>query len=303
MYLTKGQLKLLTYVVAVNKIQVSELVDNIETSQSHTSRVLKELQSKGFINLDREGTRKTVSITETQHAVSLRNLMLDQPHLNLGFLANKGMSILAAINCLSLRTWKEIEEYSGTSFVTLRKYMTEFKEIGLVQKRTAYFISPRFSALKEFLGAYQDYTHLKEALRYAPDALVKWGCGDSFLLETDRTLNLQATGITAFPTYGAKFITVKNLYIHTRKESNATIEDHLINHILSERASNMLPLLITWKMNYERVNEELMREKAYRYKIMEPVDAVITYLKSQGRDRPQILPEWNEFNERYREYV
>jgi len=303
MYLTKGQLKLLTYIVAVNKIQVSELADNMETSRSYTSRVLKELQSKGFINLDREGTRKTVSITETQHAVSLRNLMLDQPHLYLGFLANKGMSILAAINSLNLRTGKEIEEYSGTSFVTLRKYMTEFKEIGLVQKRTAYFISPRFSALKEFLGAYQDYTHLKEALRYAPDALVKWGCGERFLLETDRTLNLQATGITAFPIYGAKFITVKNLYIHTKKESNTTIEDHLINHVLSEKTSNMLPLLITWRMNYNRVNEEAMREKAYRNKIREPVDAVITYLKTRGRDRPQILPEWNEFNERYREYV
>jgi len=303
MYLTKRQLKLLTHIAAVNKIQVTELANNMETSRSYTSRVLKELQSKGFINLDREGTRKTVSISEAQHAVSLRNLLLNQPHLNLGFLANKGMIILATIDCLNLRTWEEIEAYSGASFVTLRKYMTEFKEIGLVQKRKVYFISPRFSALKEFLGAYQDYTHLKEALRYAPDALVKWGCGERFLIETERTLNLQATGITAFPTYGAKFITVKNLYIRTKKESDTTLEDHLINHVLSEKTSNMLPLLITWRMNYERVNEESMREKAYRYKIGEYVDAVFKYLKTQGRDRPQFLPEWNEFNERYREYV
>lgn len=303
MYLTKGQLKLLACIVAVNKIRVTELADSLETSRSYTSRVLKGLHSKGFININREGTRKTATVADTQHAVSLRRLMLDQPHLNLGFLANKGISILAAINCLNLRTWDEIEEYSGASFVTLRKYMTEFKEIGLVQKRKAYFISPRFSALKEFLGAYQDYTHLKEALRYAPDALVKWGCGERFLIKTDRTLNLQATGITAFPIYGAKFITVKNLYIHTKKDSGTTIEDHLINHVLSEKTSNMLPLLITWRMNYERVNEESMREKAYRYKIREPVDAVFKYLKTQGRDRPPFLPEWNEFNERYREYI
>jgi len=34
MYLTKGQLKLLTYIVAANKMQVSELADNIYYSKN-----------------------------------------------------------------------------------------------------------------------------------------------------------------------------------------------------------------------------------------------------------------------------
>ena len=302
MYLTKKQLKLLTRIATVNKVQVTELAEVTETSLSYTSRALKELQSKGFINTDRDGTRKNVSMAETQHAVILRTLMLDQPHLNLGFLANKGIPILAAINCLNLRTWEEIEDSSEASFVTLRKYMTEFNETGLVQKRKAYVISPRFSTLSEFLEAYQGYIHRRKASRYASDALVKWGCGECFLIETEKVLNLQATGITAFPLYGAQFIIAKNLYLYTPKKRNITFEDHLINHVLSEKTSNILPLLITWKLNDRRVDEDRMRETAYRFKVRDTVDAIIKYLKTRGEHRTPFLPEWTEFTARYREY-
>ena len=303
MYLTKKQLKLLTYIVVANKVQVAELAEATETSLSYASRALNKLQSKGFINTDKEGTRKTVSIADTQHAVVLRSLILDQPHLNLEFLANKGMPILSAINCLNLRTWEEIEGSSEVSFGTLQKYMNEFKETGLVQKRKAYVISPRFSTLKEFLEAYQGYIHRMKAQRYASDALVKWGCYKHFLIETENILNLQATGITAFPHYGAQFITAKNLYLCTDEERDITIEDHLLYHILSEKTSNMLPLLITWRLNNEIVNDSQIREKAYKYKIREIVDAVIKYLKTQGGYRTRFLPDWKEFTTRYREYA
>lgn len=303
MNLTKKQLKLLERVAAAKEILVTRLAHATGTHPTYMPRALKDLESKGFTKTEKKGNIKTVSIADTQHASLLRKLILDQPHLNLYVLSGKALPILAVINCLNLKTLDEIEESSGVSYLTVQKHITSFKEVGLVQKKQTYIISPRFQTIKEIIEAYQSYTHRREAERLAGDAVVKWGCGQYFLLETGKTLDLQATGITAFPRYGAQFITAKNLYLYQKKmKNNLTLEDHLIYHVLSEKTSNTLPLLITWRLNRNKLDEEKLREKAYRYKAKPVIDPILDYMNTEGRKRAEFLPDWGEFTNKYTEY-
>jgi len=302
MSLTRKQLDLLSRVVTHKELTVNDLSTTTNTPLPYTSSMLKELQNKGFIKTEKEGNSKTIQLADTQHASLLRKMILDQPHINLDVLTNKRPRILAAINCLNLRTWKEMQEAADTSYLTLQRHMALFREMGLIQKKQAYIISPRFQTLREFLEAYQEYTQRKEAQRHANDAIVKWGCGDQFLLETEEHLNLTATGITAFPQYRAPFITAKNLYLHTGKDRPLTLEDHLINHVLSEGVSNIMPLLITWRLNQDNIDKDELKAKAYKFRVDETINSVIDYLDTEGAVKAPFLPDWDEFTNKYREY-
>lgn len=301
--LTKKQLELLRHVAVAKEIPVTKLAHATGTHPTYMPRALKDLETKGFTKTEKKGNTKTVSMADTQHASLLRKLILDQSHLNIYVLSGKALPILAAINCLNLKTWDEIAESSGVSYLTVQKHVTGFKEMGLVQKKQTYIISPRFQTIKEIIKAYQGYTHRRKAERLAGDAVVKWGCGQCFLLETGKTLGLQATGITAFPQYGAQFITAKNLYLYQKKtKKSLTLEDHLLYHVLSEKTSNTLPLLITWRLNRNKLDEEKLREKAYRYRADHVIDPILEYMESEGRKRAEFLPDWGEFTNRYKEY-
>lgn len=127
---------MLRRVAAANEIQITELAQITDTHPTYMPRVLKDLESKGFLKTVKKGSNKTVSIADTQNAILLRKLILDQPYLNLYVLSGKALLILVAINCLNLKTWDEIEENSSVSYLTLQKHFIKFKGMGLVQKKT-----------------------------------------------------------------------------------------------------------------------------------------------------------------------
>ena len=289
-------------ITTANETPVTELANATGTHLTYMPRVLRDLKSKGFIKMEKKGSTKNVFMAETQHAILLRKLILDQPHLNLYLFSGKALPILAAINCQNLRTWEEIMENSGVSYLTVQKHFRNFKEMGLIQKKQIYMISPRFQTVKEIIETYQGYTHRREAKRLADDALVKWGCSHCFLLETEKTLDLQATGITAFPQHGAQFITTKNLYLSQRMKQDLTLEDHLLYQVLSDKTNITLPLLITWRLNKDKLDEEKLREKAYRYKADYVIESIFDYMETEGLERAQFLPNWAEFTNRYKEY-
>ncbi|MCK4318207.1 MarR family transcriptional regulator [Candidatus Bathyarchaeota archaeon] len=301
MKLTKKELTLIREIAERPNPTVTELASSTNTSLPVTSRALRSLEEKGLTRATKSGTTKNVSLAETKHATILRRQILQNPHMSLEPLSNTGIRILAAINCMNLRDWEEIQSHAGVSYHALRPKMNRFTAIGLIIKEKSYMINPRFIHIKEFIESFQEYLQTKKATESAEDAYIKWGCGETYIFETESQLGLTATGLSAFPMYGARFITLKNLYIQTPMKT-LTLEDHLINHILSEKTGNILPLLITWRLNIECLDTEYIKEKAYRLKISSITDAVINYLDSRGRKRADYLPDWTDFKARYREY-
>jgi hypothetical protein len=127
-----------------------------------------------------------------------------------------------------------------------------------------------------------------EATNNAKDAVVKWGCGECFLMETEKNLGLPVTGVTAFPRYGAQFITDKNLYIRCDNDK-LSLEDHIINHVLAYNSSYILPLLIVWKINESKINTKILREKSSMYKVSEIIDSIVIYMETNGLKRGECM--------------
>jgi DNA-binding MarR family transcriptional regulator len=287
--------------ITLNGPQIaSEFTEVIRTSESYLSTILQKMTKKGLVKRTRNGKNKILQIAETAHASILQNMILNNPRSKLEYITNKGIKILATLTCQNICTIEELREASNTSNMTLWKFMNKAREIGLIQNKEPITISPRYEQVTEFVRAYTKYIHETKARKYADDALIKWSCSEDYLFETHETLNLQHTGISAFQDYGALFLTSKNLY--TNSKETLSLEDHLINHISSEGKENTLPLLITWRLNREKIDPTYIKNKAYRYRISEITDAVQRYLDSKGKEKQDYLINWTEFNNKYREY-
>ncbi len=300
MEITKKEIQIFREIALNNPETVSKLSKTTSTSLSYTSTILRKMQKKGFITQLRNGKEKKPLIADTPHAAILRSLILDRQHFNLDILANKGTPILATIICQNLRKTDELLEASGVSYRTLWGFMDKARGMGVIQHNETFTISPRHEYITKFIEAYQSYIHQIKAKEHSVDALVKWGCGDEYLFETKDTLDLQRTGISAFQDYGALFFTLRNLY--SSVEYKLRLEDHLINHILSEGKQNTLPLLITWRLNGNNLDTEYINKKAYRLKALEIINAIQKYMQSKGKEKPDYLLNWREFMEKYGDY-
>jgi len=300
MKLTKKELQLFKAVALFIPDTTTQLAKITNTSLSYTSTTLKKLGKKGLITQQRYNNEKKPQIAETQHASRLRRIIQETPHLNLDIIANKATTILAALTCKNIRTNQELLEESDVSYSTLWNYIEAARGIGLIHKSDTITISPRYHEIKEFIQSYQNYIHQKQATKLAQDAHIKWGCQDTYIFETTKTLNLQPTGISAFKKYGALFLTPRNLYINTEKPLR--LEDHIINHILSEGKQNTLPLLIVWSLNVDKIDTEYLNQRSYRLKTKNITETVQTYLQTRGKQKPEYLINWTEFTEKLKEY-
>ena len=303
MKLTKKELKLLRIIAERPHMTMTELSEAADTPLSYSSRAISRLERKGLATTNKMGNTKTVAFADTGHGMLLRKQMLENSHMTLDSLANTGVRILATINCLNLLTWEEIQEYAGVSYNALRSKMNQFTEIGLVEKKKSYRIHPRFTTIREFLQAYQSYINNQTAKLLAEDALVKWECSDKFLLETAKTLRLQATGTTTFVSYGALFITATNLYLYEKKTKDPLrLEDHLLNHVLAHRQTNITPYLVTWALNRNNIDKATIIRKARIHGVDNIIKATINYFDTKGKERPLYMPSWSELNSRLNEY-
>jgi len=299
--ISKKELTILKTIIEKHHTTATTLAEATHTPPQSISRYITQLEEKGFITTKKEGVTKTITIAETPHALLIRKQILENEHMNLEPITNTGMKILLTINCLNLTSWEEVMKYAGVSYRALRPKMNQFTSMGLVIKEKNYEINPRLQIIKEFLQKYNEYIQAKEIKKIAEDATIKWCCGDTSIFETENKLTLPTTGISAFQEYGAIFYTIKNLYIKT-KQRNLKLEDHIINHIHSEKTSNILPLLITWKLNEKNIDTKYLQKQAYLQKIPEIINSIIKYLDSEGKTRTDYQPPWNEFIAKYRDY-
>lgn len=300
MEITKKEIKAFREITLNTPQTLSELAVATSTSQSYITTTLTSMIKKGLIQKIRNGKNKIPRTADTPHAITLRNMILNSPQANIDYLANKGTKILAHITCQNIRTLDELRKVSGVSSRTIWRFMDKARGIGLVNKKETITINTRHDHVAQFIRTYTRYIHETNARTYADDALLKWGCGDRFIFESKKRLDLQRTGISAFQDHGALFLTLKHLYASS--DDPLKLEDHLVNHLLSEGTENILPLLITWRLNQKSIDRDYTQRTAYRYRVSETTEAVQKYLDTKGTERTDYLINWAEFNDKYREY-
>ncbi len=279
----------------------------MDISKVQLSRVVSDLVDKGFLSTEKLGLSKNVSLSKTKHAALWRRLALEFGHMPLHELLSRGsLEVLSAIGSQQLANRRQIAESSLVSEATAARSLERLRELGVVQKdkEGAYCISPRFHVLAEFTTEFRSYMNQKLALEFAPDAVIVSERNEEFIIESSKFEEKDGflpTGVSAFARFGVPLMAQKSHFFYSPYARKLRLEDAIVHSLLVD-SSNPLPTLLAWKKNEARLNMQYLRHAAEKYGVAVSVMEIVRYFASQGVERPDRFPPWNEFLAKAREY-
>ena len=299
------ELKCLRFIASHRTSRVSDIASTLNISKVQLSRVISGLVDKGFITTKKQGLSKNVSLSETKHAALWRSLSLEFGHMPLHKLLSGGsLEALSAIGSQQLANRKDIAENSLISEATAARVLERLRQLGVVQKKGAYSISPRFQILAEFTAEFRRYVNRKVAFEFASDAVIVWERNVEFILESSRTQESDGfllTGVSAFARFGVSLIVPKSHFFHSPFAKRPRLEEVIIHSLLIPSFS-LLPILLVWRRNEAKMDLGHLMDSAEKYDVAVSVTEITRYFESKGGQRPDRFPPWNEFLLRAKEY-
>ncbi len=305
--LTVGEIRCASFIAVSGKASLSEIRKGLEIHAGAASRLSASLQSKGFIEVVKNGISKTISMLESQHAQLFRKLVLEYKHIPFHrLLAGPSLEVLSAICNWNLDSRKEISQMSLVSEASVARSIEKLKQTGILQKRDYYIINPRFQTLKDFVLEYRHYMNQKAAQSFAKDAVILWERNREFIVETlrkEENKDFHLTGLSAFGRFGIPLMMPSSYYYYSPSGKRLGLE-YLIMHSLllppSERIT--LATLLVWKKNEKSIRTSYLLEQAAKYNVKEKVKEIMEYLASSGMKLTPRLPAWDEFESKAEEY-
>lgn len=304
--LTTGEIRYASFTAVSGKASLSGIRKGLGIHAVVTSRLSASLQSKGLIEVVKDGISKTVSIAESKHAQLFRKLVLEYRHIPFHrLLSGPSLEVLSAICNWNLGSRKEISQVSLVSEASVARSIEKLKRAGILQKRDYYIITPRFQTLQDFVLEYRHYVNQKAAQSFATDAVVVWEKNREFIVETSReeeNKGFRLTGPSAFGMFGIPLM-MPSSYYYSPSHKRLRLED-LIMHSLflptSERIT--LAVLLVWKKNEKSIRTSYLLEQAAKYDVKEKVKEIMEYLATDGKKISPGLPAWSEFASKAEEY-
>jgi DNA-binding MarR family transcriptional regulator len=306
MKLMQSELKCLGAIARMGTAPASEIATTIHMARPNVSRAMVTLEDKGFVKTEKKGLSTIVSLSDTKHAALWRKISLEFAHMRLDrLLAGASLEVLSTVSCLTLGNRKEIADNSLVSVPSVAKVLERLKEVGILQRTTAGFgVSPRFETLREFVIEFRHYLNQRIAQDFASDAVIIWECNHEFIIESKRTQTnhgFQLTGPSSFPRFGIPLLLAKSYFFYSPLRRKLRIED-IVLHSLVSRTPSMLPLLLVWKKNERRISLQYSERQAEKYKATSRLKDIIAYFTTNGSQRPEGFPSWDEFVQRAQEY-
>jgi hypothetical protein len=220
-------------------------------------------------------------------------------------LSGASLEVLSAVCSLTLANRKEIAQATLLSERSVASVLEKLARVGIIGKvRAKYSVSARFRTLKEFVIEYRHYLNESIARQFAGDAVVLWECNTEFVIESKTLLTkegFQPTGASAFPRYGIQVLVSSSYFFYSPSAKKLRLED-IVLHSLLVPERNILPTMLVWRKQEKVMNIRYLKTQAEKYDAAEPVDAIIAYFASEGKERPLGFPTWDDLVLRAKEY-
>jgi len=308
MKMTPTEIKYLVMIVEKGAPHLSDLLRQSNSSPSILTRAISSLKEKGFIKTAKEGLSKTVTLSESKHALLFRDMVLESRHIPYDvILSGSSLEVLSAINSLNPKSRKEIQENSNVSEPSVARTLKKLKQLGLVQKKESmYVISSRLQMLKDFVNESRHYTNQQIARKFSNDAVILWERNDEFIIESSKESKQDyflLTGTSLFGKFAIPLIMQVSYYFYSTRCTNIKLEDAIVHSLLipySQR--NMLAVLLVMKKNEKIMQIPYLLEQSKKYKITSMVETVLDYLHTDGMREEEYLPSWKDFKSKAIEY-
>lgn len=301
---TKSEIKALR-AIAMNKVTVSEMHDQLMISQSWASVLIKKLQRKSMVSTKRVGMKKYVQINDAKHAVLVKELLQIYSYIPWEKLLSNS-SLLILFEVFNNSTYKLQDRVSKrTAFRRLAK----LAEHGIIKEsKGRYTINPRYEPLTKFLEEYQSYIIREIVGSIVPGAVTLWQKDLECLIRTSNHVikrdHLFRTGISRFSDLGIKLITNYDYYFYSERKKKLRKEDIVLHALLAEKDSvrNVTYCLIYIKKFEEELDKKYLLIQAEKFNLQDLVQQILSFLKNRKKTPHTMLPSWSEFVEKAKEY-
>jgi predicted transcriptional regulator len=307
--LAESEIKILEVICTEGNVSVSQLCEKTNFIPSMVRRSLASLDRKGFIKKYRVGLPKEISLSDSKHALIFRDMVLESRHIPFHkYLSGSSLEVLSAICFLNLGTRKEIQEHSNISEPSVARVFLKLKHVGIMQKKESkYVLSPRFEALKNFVIEFRHYMNQKIAKEFTKNSVILWEKNDEFIIESNTKKengnNFHLTGPSAFGRFGIQLFMTVSYHFYSPRKKELGLEDVITHSFLIPMSQRiMLPVLLVWKKNDKSINRERLMNVAERYGVRKLVNAIYDYFNSEGKQKIEEFPTWEEFRSKADEY-
>jgi DNA-binding transcriptional ArsR family regulator len=295
--LTRTELEILSE-LARSPATISKLAEQIGKSPSLVKEAAENLQKKGFTELERQGNKRIIRLSQNKHAQLLRDLILSYPHISWKDI----LSFSSILPLLKLEDAGTGTLSRTTEWRALRNMMSHGI---IIQDDEGSRINPRFQKLKEFIQEFRDYNNSTIAKHASPEAVIVWNKGTEFIIRVPGRTKIsdprfKPTATTAIPEYGIPLISTTKYFLFSPLLRNLRPEDILLHSLLIDGVTNTTYALIL--MAKKRLDRRYLLKKAEAYKLRDRVEAMLTFLETHQAKANASLPTWDEFAERARDY-
>ncbi len=307
--LAESEIRILEVISVEGNVSVSQLCDKTNFIPSMARRSLASLDRKGLIKKYRMGLPKEIALSDSKHASLFRDMVLESRHIPFHkYLSGSSLEVLSAICSLNLCTRKEIRAHSNISEPSVARVFLKLKRVGMMQKgESGYVLSQRFETLKNFVIEFRHYMNQKIAKEFSRNSVILWEKNDEFIIESDTKKgnenDFHLTGPSAFGRFGIPLFMMISYHFYSPREKELGLEDTITHSFLIPMSQRtMLPVLLVWKKNEKKAKREHLMNIAERHGVRELVNSIYDYFNSEGKQKIEEFPRWEEFKSKADEY-
>lgn len=295
----------------VSEVSISTLADQLEWSPGHTSRVVSDLESYGYVHTERTGREKLVTLSDIGPVAQLEGILTEYSHMDLpGLIAGSGLQLLYYLD--EERTAPELAERSGVSQATVYRRLEEFQRVGVVGKsKSQYRLNDPFTALASIARGLFHQTHRREAEEHTSGLKFHWESHDEYLLACDTDINavgFYETGPARFGDFDIPLLTRdRRHYFRTDNLAEITPAELVCHTLLIDDSSRYRTYCLLLIEGQDIDRPELHKRAAHylpeaNLDLRAIVDDLFEYLETEGETATEKLPQWNEFKQTASEY-
>ena len=284
---------------------LSEIEKSLSLKPALVSHNLKKLLKKGLILTIREGNRKYAYFNDTKHALLLRDLLTSFDYIDWqNILTGKTIEIL--FQALITPEGNQAK----FSKATLWRRLKNLKAHGIIaHNEKGYSINPRFSILIDFLKEYQIYLVNKLAKTISENAVILWQEDMEFLVRAPKNTktppkNFHRTATSIFQEYDLPLFSEFDIHLYSTNKKAIRTEDAILHTLLMEpnNVRNTTYALLLLKKTEQRIDNTYLMQEAERLGLKNQITGMLQFLKTHTQTKEQVLPTWNEFVTKARDY-
>ena len=288
---------------------ISALSEITGYSVSYVSERITRLEELDLVTVTREGRSKKIRTIPTTVLETYKDLTSRHSHIDFpSFISPSVLQICWFLD----RPTSVTEMRSKLELKRRRIYqiLEKLQSRGLITKQNnRYVITDRMKGLVQFAQTVIRHEHQHRAETQIPGSNVAWSSPhESLVIPAEKNSeniteepNWHLTGIPRFSEYGLDFFTAKPTYFYSELRDRLTPVD-LISHVLMIEADIRNLSYCALLMISENISSERLKKTSTYYDIEDLVDALVTFVETEGETRPEKLPEWREFESLAKQY-